>query len=398
MSPGWLILLLPLAAASGWFASLSSKRKNYQFLRHGKNINQQSHRVLSQDYLPGLNFLLNEQSDKALDFFLEKLEINQDTFETHLSLGNLFCRRGEVARAIRIHNNLVTKLNLAHEYRLQALFALAKDYLCAGLLDQAERIFLDLTADDEHSIASMHCLLDIYQQEKEWQKALEIAEKLIKRADTPTIKIAMAHYCCELAEIAIKQQAIDLAIKQLNKALTFNRDCVRANLLLAEIKVIKSDYKLAIKYLKQTKEQNPAFFSEAILPLANAYRVLGEENELIIYLREVLKEFPRLPIVLLLSEQIRKWRGDKMAANFVAEYVRQHPSVNGVHRLVELHLNLTHGEAHRDLSILRNLTEKLLANQPVYRCENCGFTVNSLHWYCRSCKQWETTKPTHMFE
>lgn len=398
MSPGWLILLLPLAAASGWFASLSSKIKNYHVLRRGKDINQRSHHVLSQDYLPGLNFLLNEQSDKALDFFLEKLEINQDTFETHLSLGNLFCRRGEVTRAIRIHNNLVTKSNLAHEYRLQALFALAKDYLCAGLLDQAERIFLDLTSDDEYSVASMHCLLDIYQQEKEWQKALVTAEKLIKRDPSPTIKIATANYCCELAEIAIKQQAIDLAIKHLNKALSFNHDCVRANLLLAEIKVIKGDYKLAINYLKQTKGQNPAFFSEAILPLANAYRVLGEENELITYLREVLKEFPRLPIVLLLSEQIRKWRGDKMAANFVAEYVRQHPSVSGVHRLVELHLNLTHGEAHRDLLILRNLTEKLLADQPVYRCENCGFTVKSLEWYCRSCKQWETTKPTHMFE
>lgn len=385
MISNFWILLLPMAAWSGWMAA--SGKQIIKRDRHKKPN-------LPRDYLLGLNFLLNEEPDKALDFFIKMLEVDSETIETHLALGNLFRRRGEVDRATRIHQNLIARPNLDKVYRVQALLALARDYLSAGVLDRAERLFLELIDLGEYVETSRDCLLDIYQQEKEWQKAIDIAQKIGYKK----MKISIAHYYCELAAVAVKKGHVVLACRYLKRALAVDKKCVRANLLFAQIEMHLKHYKHAIKHLKQVRDQNPDFFSEAIFPLVQAYRALSKETELVEYLKNVLKEFPKIPIVVMLSEQIRQWRGDKIAAGFVAEYVRRHPSIAGLHRLVELHLSLTEGKAKKDLLILHGLTEKLLAEQPAYQCANCGFAGKTLHWLCPGCKKWGTIKPTHALE
>jgi lipopolysaccharide assembly protein B len=384
----WL-LLLPVAAASGWFVA---KRKDAD----GSSSNKQKRKkdvILSRDYLLGLNFLLNEEHDKALSVFIKMLEVDSDTIETHLTLGNLFRRRGEVERAIRIHQNLIARPNLERTYRTQALMALARDYLSAGVLDRAERLFLELIDLGESVEKSSNYLLDIYQQEKEWQKAINVAQKL-----GSNMNVVIAHYYCELAELDVKGGHIDQASRFLKRALAVDKHCVRASLLFAKLDLDRSRYKQAIRHLKRVKEQNSDFFSEAILPLGEAYKALSKEKDLVFYFKDVLKEFPRIPIAIMLSEEIRQWRGDKVAVNFVADYVRKHPSVAGLHRLVELHLLLVEGKARDDLLVLRGLTEKLLAEHATYQCANCGFAGNKIHWQCPSCKQWSTVKPTYALE
>src|SRR5690242_4385196 len=130
---------------------------------------------LPRDYLVGLNFLLNEETDKAVDIFVKMLEVDSDTVETHLAVGKLFRRRGEVDRAIRIHQNLIARPQLEKVYREQSLYELGQDYLSAGMLDRAERIFLELVSAKSHSAQALRTLIDIYEQEKDWENAVKTA-------------------------------------------------------------------------------------------------------------------------------------------------------------------------------------------------------------------------------
>ncbi|MFH1333973.1 MAG: lipopolysaccharide assembly protein LapB [Pseudomonadota bacterium] len=385
---GLWLLLLPIAAASGWAAAKWSQKSDALDDRKA---------LFPKDYLLGLNFLLNEEPDKALDVFLKMVDVDSETVETHLALGNLFRRRGEVNRAIRIHQNLIARPTLSKDIRVQALFALAKDYLSAGVLDRAESLFLELVEMNEQVGESLQCLLSIYQQEKNWQSAIQIAQKINARTGTD-MHLPIAHHYCELAELALKTDDYESATRYLKKALSNDSNCVRASLLFGNMLVDKGNYKQAIRHFQHIKDQDPDYFVEAITSLVDSFRALSKETELILYFKEVLKEFPRIPVVVVLSEQIRQWRGDKAAATFVADYVRKHPSIAGVHRLVELQLPLTEGRAKHDLSILHSLTQKLLAAQPSYQCINCGFAGKVLHWQCPSCKRWSSMKPMYTLE
>lgn len=380
MQSYWL-LLLPIAAASGWVAA------------SGKHLFEKKEKktpFLPKDYLMGLNFLLNEEPDKALDLFIKMLEVDSETVETHLALGNLFRRRGEVDRATRIHQNLIARPNLKSEYRAQALFALAEDYLSAGVLDRAEKLFLELIEKHRYVDKSVLRLIDIYEQEKEWDKAISVASRL-----GSTKRIPISHYYCELAELALKRDDYESASKCLKKAFATDKNCVRASLLLAEVEIEAKHYKQAMKRLMHIQNQDPDYLSEAVVPLVDLFQALGQEDAMVEYFKTLLKEYPRMPIALILSEKVREWRGEKFAAKFVADYVRRHPSIAGLHRLVELNIPMADEKTRRDLNILAQLTEKLLHDHALYQCQQCGFEVNSLHWQCPSCHHWSTIKPTH---
>lgn len=352
---------------------------------------------LPRDYLIGLNFLLNEETDKAVDVFIKMLEVDSETVETHLAVGKLFRRRGEVDRAIRIHQNLIARPQLEKVYREQSLFELGQDYLSAGMLDRAEKIFQELVAAKSHSVQALRSLIDIYQQEKLWSNAIDAAVKLeaVSRQDMSAV---IAQYYCELAEVAFSRKQHEEAIGLLNRATSADKNCVRASLLLAKVYMDRAEYKQAIRYLKLIKDQNPVFLSEAIELLAICYEKLGQEAELLVYLRKLVEEYPRVPVVLILAERIRKEKGDKITANFVADYVRRYPSLRGLQLFINLHIANAEGRAREDLHILQNLMKKVLADKPEYQCESCGFPGKSLHWQCPGCKQWGTIQPIYNLE
>ncbi|EKD54590.1 MAG: hypothetical protein ACD_60C00066G0004 [uncultured bacterium] len=386
MSIGWLIVILA-AIFGGWCVGYQSRQSRFV----AQKLN------LPRDYLVGLNFLLNEEPDKAVDIFIKMLEVDSNTVETHLAVGKLFRRRGEVDRAIRIHQNLIARPQLDKTYREQSLFELGQDYFSAGVLDRAERIFLDVVDVKEYAIPALRALLDIYQQEKAWENAIHIANKL-EMATKRNMQPVIAHYYCELAEIALHKQLHDEADRYLDQAILADSSCVRASLLQAKYDMHKKDYKAALKSLKKIKDQNPDYLSEAIDALASCYEELKEEEKLVDYLMRTLNEYPRIPIVLILSERIRQWKGDKVAAKFVADYVRRYPTLRGLYLFINLYISSTEGRARDDLTILQNLMKKLLADKPDYQCVSCGFSGKSLHWLCPGCKQWNSVKPIHCLE
>lgn len=349
---------------------------------------------IPRDYFIGLNFLLNEETDKAVDIFIKMLEVDSETVETHLAVGKLFRRRGEVDRAIRIHQNLIARPQLERVYREQSLFELGQDYLSAGMLDRAERIFLELINVKSHEAESMNILMDIYQQAKDWNNAIQMAQKYEAVANQYMQPI-IGQYYCELAETAFAKKQADTALTYLDKALAADKNCVRASLAQAKYLMEKGEYKSASRALKKIKDQNPDYLAEAIELLATCYEKRGEEDKLVVYLKKLLDEYPRVPVALILAERIRMRKGDKVAANFVADYVRRYPSLRGLYIFVNLYISSAEGRAKEDLHLLQNLMKNLLANKPDYQCNSCGFSGKTLHWQCPGCKEWGTMMPVH---
>jgi lipopolysaccharide biosynthesis regulator YciM len=382
------MLLLPIVATSGWYVGFRTVEKKAK-----PNTS-----MVPRDYLIGLNFLLEEQPDKAVDVFIKMLEVDSDTVETHLALGSLFRRRGEVDRAIRIHQNLIARPHLSKHQRIQALIALGQDYMRAGVLDRAERVFLEVVEQGgEEGSSSLKSLLDIYQQEKAWNKAIQIARKLESLAGLD-MQINIAHYYCEMALIAQNENDMETARGYLRKALAIDPKCARASLLHGDIEMQNGRYKAAIRFYKNIKQQNPDYLSETLLSLEKCYDEIGDQPELVNYLRECLGEHPRISIVLALAKKIQQLEGISAATTFIADFLTRHPSIRGLKKLIELQLQTATKKERENLIILEDLTETMLEKKPVYLCNHCGFNGKQLHWICPRCRHWSTMKPIHGLE
>ncbi|MGD8709534.1 MAG: lipopolysaccharide assembly protein LapB [Ectothiorhodospiraceae bacterium] len=379
-----LWLLLPVAAFSGW---IIGRRERPAASGNGPS--------LSGEYFQGLNYLLNEQPDKAIEVFTRMVEVDTDTAETHLTLGNLFRRRGEVDRAIRIHQNLIARPSLDGRQRAYALLELAKDYMRAGLLDRAESLFGEVVELQEHTETALRHLLDIYQQEKEWESAIEVAERLESVAGQDR-SAQKAQFVCEQAEEELRTGSDPHRVRSLLKrALNYDPRCVRASLLRGELERRTGNWKAAIKYLQRIQDQDIEYLPEALRPLETCYRELDQVDQLRRYLHRVLKHYDGVSAVMLLSELIREAEGRQAAVEFMASQLRRRPSVRGLNRLIELNIDEKDPDRRRqrDLRVLQELFTSLLGDRPPYRCQECGFEAKLLHWHCPSCRSWASIKP-----
>lgn len=377
------LLLLPVAATCGW---LMGKWDAQKVSIRKKNIR------LRHDYFKGLNYLINDQADKAVDVFIKLIEVDSDTIETHLALGNLFRQRGEVDRAIRVHQNLIVRPNLQKQHHIQALLALGQDYLRAGVLDRAENLFLELVKMGEESQLSLRYLLQIYQQEKDWPKAIEIAKKL-EAISGESMHGTIAHYYCELALQMEEKNSIDEARELLERAQKIDRHCARASWLRGRLEQKQQCYDEAIQYYKKVKHQDVSFFSEIVGLLSHCYQKLGKKNQYIDYLHDCVEETSCFSTAQLLAEHLRTNQDNDKAIEFISEQIKRKPSLKGVGYLVNLYLKNSHGDTKEKLLMLHNFIQALLAEKPKYQCSQCGFSSKTLFWLCPSCQHWATLKP-----
>lgn len=381
--PELLWLLLPVAALSGWVIGRRDRR------RHGPE------RELSGEYFQGLNYLLNEQPDKAIEVFTRMVEVDEDTAETHLTLGNLFRRRGEVDRAIRIHQNLIARPSLERTQRAYALLELAKDYMSAGLLDRAESLFTEVVELDEHAETALRQLLDIYQQEKEWDQAIAVAARLQSRSGED-LRPVMAQFACEQADEALRNHAEPATVRSLVKrALGYDSQCVRASILRGDLEQRVQAWRPAIKAYQRVESQDLDYVPEVLPRLETCYRAQENEDGFLRYLHHLLNRYPGMSVVMKLSELIQAREGRQAAVEFMASQLRRRPSVRGLNRLIELNIdeNDPDRRRQRDLRVLQELFTALLGDRMPYRCRECGFEARQLHWQCPSCRQWGTIKP-----
>lgn len=382
-----LILLLPVAAASGWLVARRGQRGGKDASAAGRN----------PAYFQGLNYLLNEQPDKAIDVFVKLVEVDSETVETHLALGNLFRRRGEVDRAIRIHQNLIARPSLSTDLRAQALLELGLDYMRAGLFDRAESLFHELAESNHYCEQSLRNLLIIYQQEKDWEKCLQVAEQLESQTKQTTA-VERAHYHCELAQEALAAGDQDTALDRIQRALRADKSSVRATLMQGNLEVSRGDCRAAIKTFQQVEQQDSGLLTEVLPSLVECFRQLGETGELRSYLHLLHEKRHDIASTLALVEQIEEQDGDAAAADFITDFLASHPNLRGLKRLISLKLSHADAPAAETLSILRDLVERLLRNCPAYQCGHCGFTAKTLHWNCPGCKTWGSMRPVQGLE
>lgn len=381
----FLFILLPIAAASGWWLA---KRRYQSSGSTGVRIGQE----FSADYFKGLNLLLNEQPDKAIDVFVKMLQVDNDTVETHLALGNLFRSRGEGDRAIRIHQNLIARPTLSKQQRALALFELGQDYLRAGLLGRAESLFEELVEQGGYRVEALRKLLDIYQQEKEWQKAIEVARRY-EHLSGLRMNLQVAHFYCELGDGLYASGDYKSAMKMARHALNSHRQCVRATLLQARVEGVSGDCRAAIKSLKHVEKQDPRFLPEIVAPLLACYQGLGKTSEAERYLEHLTSTYGGITSLLGLADLLRQRGNEREASERIVKSLREKPSVRGLDRLIELNLTNSEGAARENLLILKSLTQRLLEEKLPYRCGNCGFKVKTLQWRCPTCKEWASISP-----
>jgi len=378
-----LWLLLPVAAATGWWIG---RRRGTRAEADG------AEEALRSDYFRGINYLLNEQPDKAIEVFIKVLEVDEETVETHLALGNLYRRRGEVDRAIRIHQNLVARNTLSAEQRHEALLELGQDYLSAGLLDRAENLFKELTQTDGYRVQALRQLIDIYEQERDWDQAIASARAL-ERATGNQLGAIIAQYHCEQAERLRQQGDPAAALEVIGQALDTHRGCVRASLLEGDIHAERDDHERAIRAYQRVEDQDPAFLPETIERIHRGYRSLGRAQDMCAYLSRLLERYGWMSAALELAEIRRVTHGPRAAIEFIAERLHRRSSVRGLDRLMELECEDRGEQMPEYFQILKNLTGTLLQDRAVYKCGHCGFPARSLHWQCPSCKHWNSIKP-----
>ncbi|WP_411991643.1 lipopolysaccharide assembly protein LapB [Agarivorans sp. DSG3-1] len=380
---GLLFLLLPVAAAYGWYMGQRSVRQNQQ---------QQANHV-SKQYVEGLNLLLSNQSDKAVDLFVELLQVDSETIDTHLALGNLFRQRGEVDRAIRIHQNLIAREGIDIDQRNLALQQLAKDYLAAGLFDRAEALLIELQDEPEYRQLALKQLLSIYQQTREWPQAIAVAKKIDPKELTD-VATQIAHFYCEQAQELETAGKLSKSIGLLKKALTVDKNCVRASLHLAQLQSAEGDFKAALKNLNRIPEQDIDFASDAL----TLYKLCAEGLDKPEYYQQFLEYCLSLKsiasVLVELSAIYREAHGAEQAQDLLVDELKRNPTMKGFHHLMGLHLeSAEEGRAKQSLQVLRGLVTQQLKIKPHYQCRRCGFSSHSIYWHCPSCKSWGTVKP-----
>lgn len=376
----WWLLALPLFFALGWLAARIDIRQ----------VVHES-RALPRSYLSGLNFLLNEQPDKAIDAFVEAVRIDPQTIELHFALGSLFRRRGETDRAIRMHQLLVDREDLSEEQRLQALGELGQDFLKAGLLDRAEAVFLRLRDTRANDLA-LRFLLEIYQQEKDWAKAIEVASALPDH-ESLHWRTEVANFHCELATQALGNSSFEDVRRHVDEALVTNRRCVRASLIQGDLFATEGRDEAALDAWKRIESQDPVYLALAAQRIMDAYGRLGRVEQGHLLLRSWLERHPSLDLL----DELFHWEMDKLgpkaAYELVREELRRNPTLLGLDKLLEAALLAAPAEQRGDIELVKQLIHGHTRKVARYRCDACGFKARQFHWRCPACGGWETYPP-----
>ena len=371
----WWLLALPLFFSLGWLAARVDLK---QLLAEST--------ALPAAYFKGLNFLITNQHDKAIEAFSEAVQANTDSLELHFALGSLFRRRGEVDRAIHLHLNLLQKKELEPQQRIAVSAELAQDYLKAGLLDRAEELFESLD-DDRYRQPALRALLEIYVREREWERAVKAATELERLSGVP-FRIEIAHYYCEMAVKSQLANDTHSARFELEQALNANKNCVRANVLLGDLEAEANAHGAAISAWKRIEFQKPEYLGLIAPKLLNSYRALNQTHIGLALLQTYLQTYQLTSLLNVLFEATLAEEGAESAAKLARNELIKKPSLNTLDQLLQARaiVEVSH---EQDTQLMQQAVRHAIGNRTAYYCEHCGFKAKYHHWQCPACNAWE---------
>lgn len=388
-----LLLLLVLAVAGGWTLG-----------RGGLRMDDAARAQLPSQYYRGFNFLLDGEEEDAIDAFTEALSVNEETLDTHIALGSVLRKRGEVDRAIRIHQNLLTRSHLTAVQLHQVHLELARDFIAAGLYDRAEQLLRDLSdqSPDLNAIAQRH-LLEVFEAQREWSAAVVTAENLIALSQSQdplatghgqSAQQLRCHYLCEQAEAAINAQEPSRARQYYREALRDNDDDLRARMGSANLSLLEGSPKEALGHFEMIMSSGRTCTPELLTLLARICAGQGGESAYGAVLQRYYEQQPSPLLALSLAAELEAEKGRTAADDFLRLTLADNPSVAVATSL------LLNGLPEENDQPERRILEQLMRNEQGYACDHCGFTGQSRHWRCPGCRHWDSihylgTVPEH---
>ena len=376
----WMLLGIPFFFGLGWLAA-----------RVDINELVSESRTLPRGYFKGLNHLLNEQPDKAIDSFIEIVKLDPESADMHFALGNLFRRRGETERAIRVHQNLLARPDLPGEQKAHAQYELGMDYLKAGLLDRAEETF-NLLTDTPFAVQARRALLEIYQREKEWKRAIDVATGL-QESGAGARQKEIAQFYCELAQDALVHLQPSDAMALLDKALQADRSSVRATILHGDALLAQGDTEGALMTWRRVEHQSVPHVALVAQRLMDGYRKVGRPQEGVNLLRAYLAEASSIDLIEVVFKAVIELDGVEAAKQLVIEELRRNPTLLGLDKLLEARLMDAPAHVWEELSMVKNLVQRYTQKLARYQCSHCGFKARQFYWQCPGCSRWETYPP-----
>lgn len=376
------IILLPVFFAMGWFAARVDMKT---VLKQAKTV--------PGGFYKSLDALVDRNSGKAARELAEVIDQQPQSYDLNLTLGKLYRQRGENDKAINMHQALLESPDTVGEKRERVLFELGQNYQSAGLVDRAEQIFLGLQ-NGNMAKEARQVLLSIYQQDRDWEKAVETAQLLSH--DEQTYRFEIAQFYCELAQAALFKSDYDTASGYVQKALDTNKKCTRANMILGDIEQKRGRFEAAIEAYTAIEKQNHAYLSMVGERLYDAYDALGRPQEGLNVLTGYMQTFPQLDLINVIYEKTLLLHGENEAAQTAAELVRRKPDLSGVYRLLGLQLSGLNPAWKADADMMRSIVGRQLQKAVMYRCRNCHFKSQVFFWHCPACNKWETFTPNRI--
>lgn len=414
----WWLIVLPVLFGLGWLAARFDFK---QILSESRN--------LPDSYFKGLNFLLNEQPDRAIDAFVEVAKLDSETTELHFALGSLFRRRGEIERAIRVHQSLLARADLPAQDRETAQHELAQDFLKAGLLDRAEQAF-EAVVDTRFAVDAMRSLIRIYESEHDWPQAIEAVRRLRAFVDEPVPQLV--HYQCEQAQSALEQRQpdlpkaeealkeADLAAEALGEKNGSAASRARIAILRAKLSQLKGDFPGQRDFLASVMRVAPEYTGLIAADLMACYRQLDQPAQGLGLLKAHYEALPSIDIFNVVFRELREQQGHVRAWAFARTALRMQPLLLGLDRMLEVELTFADNlaaapltgapiealpasaaadvVAGADLGLLRRLVHKHTQRLDRYSCHVCGFEAQHYYWQCPGCNSWETYAPKRLEE
>jgi lipopolysaccharide biosynthesis regulator YciM len=405
----WWLIFIPLVFALGWIAARVDIRQMLSETR-----------TLPKSYFKGLNFLLNEQPDRAIDAFVEVAKLDPETTELHFALGSLFRRRGEMERAIRVHQSLLSRADLPLADRESAQHELAQDFLKAGMLDRAEHAF-ELVLDTRFAVPAVRALIRIYESEHDWDRAIDAVKRLRALVDEPVPQLV--HYQCERAVAALSASTPDIqraeaALDAAENAATMlehgdhaQASRTRLAMLRAQVARLQGSFETERAWLESVLSIAPDYAGLVANELVNCYRRLDRADQGLNLLLSHYQQHPTLDVFNVVFRELRLQQGYQPAWGFARQALRVRPSLLGLDRLIEAELAsreqggqagspalLTDTTDSADLVLLRSLIHKHTQRLDRYACRVCGFEARHFYWQCPGCNSWETYQPRRLEE
>ena len=378
--PGWSLLLLPVLILAAWL------------LLRNRGSQPGATYSCSAEYFKGLNYLLNDEQGKALDIFVKLVESDWEIIDTHFALGKIFRKNGEIDKAIKIHQGLIARPSLPEKYRSRVLLELGYDYLGAGWFDRAEGLFKEVLIHDKSSEKARRNLILIYQQEKDWHKAIDIAVDLF--GENPSdIGPMISQYYCELADIAKVKGDVKQVEHNAKQALRYDSASVRASMMLAEQSMDRGDYKQAIRHIELIEEQDAEFLPVVLDQLIECYDHLNDPDTLLKYLDELEEKHDLLGLQEKHAVVVERYKGKEAVIGYLTKRLKKHPSIQGMHHLLAYKSN---DASAGDVALfidLKSALVKMKHGDSEFQCHHCGFQANTLYWLCPGCQSWGEVKP-----